>query len=293
MTTIMAFITRHPVTTFYATAFVISQGGVLLVAVPGGIPGPPERTAQIFPLALLAWLAGIGVTGLLVTGLVHGRAGLRALLARLLRWRVSTRWYAAALLTAPLAYLAVLLVLSRFSSAFVPRIVADDSKVSALLAAVAMGLAGGSLEEIGWTGFAIPGLLRRHGVLATGLIAGALWGVWHIPITYWTTGDPASVWPSSPALFLLVYLVGGVGGLTAYRMLMVWVYDRTGSVLLATLMHASLIVCNIYLLAPALTGPAYWAWSFATSVALWLLVAAVAAANRGQLARRPAVGAAA
>jgi membrane protease YdiL (CAAX protease family) len=36
--------------------------------------------------------------------------------------------------------------------------------------------------------------------------------------------------------------------------LLVWVYDRTGSLLVVMLMHASLIVCNIYLLSPVVTG---------------------------------------
>lgn len=286
MASMRAFIARHPVATFYALSFVISQGSVLLVAAPGGIPGPPERTARLFPLALLAWLAGIGGSGLLLTGLVHGKAGYRDLLGRLLRWRVGARWYAVALLTTPFAYLAVLLVLSRFSSEFTPRIVEEGGKVSLLVSAVAMGLLGAILEELGWTGFVIPELLRRRGALAAGLIAGLLWGLWHIPLTYWTTGDPASVWPSSPALFLAVYLAGGVGGLAAYRVLMVWVYDRTGSLLVATLMHTGLIVCNIYLLAPAVTGAAYWAWSIASTVALWGLVAAVAVASGGRSARQ-------
>ena len=35
-----------------------------------------------------------------------------------------------------------------------------------------------STEEIGWTGFAIPRVLARHGVLATGIIVGVLWGAW-------------------------------------------------------------------------------------------------------------------
>ena len=37
-----------------------------------------------------------------MTGLVYGRAGLRDLLTRMTRWRVGARWYAVALLTAPL-----------------------------------------------------------------------------------------------------------------------------------------------------------------------------------------------
>jgi membrane protease YdiL (CAAX protease family) len=289
------FIKRHPALTFYVVSFVISQGGVLLVSAPGGIPGSPEDaaagTGRLFPLALSAWLIGISGTGLVLTCLVHGRTGLRALLTRLLRWRVGARWYAAALLAAPLAYLTAAVVLTRFSAKFDPRILTEGAKASLLLSAVAMGLAGGFLEELGWTGFVIPELLRRHKALTTGLIAGVLWGAWHILLTYWTTGDPAAFWPSSLARFLPVYLVGGVGGLTAYRVLMVWVYDHTQSLLVAGLMHASLIVWNIYLLVPEVTGSAGVIWSFATTAALWLLVAALVVANRRQVARgeRPTV----
>jgi membrane protease YdiL (CAAX protease family) len=37
-------------------------------------------------------------------------------------------------------------------------------------------------EELGWTGFATAELRKRHGVLATGLIMGLLWGAWHVPL---------------------------------------------------------------------------------------------------------------
>jgi CAAX protease family protein len=36
-------------------------------------------------------IAGASVSGLVLTGLVSGRAGLRDLLARLLRWRVPSK----------------------------------------------------------------------------------------------------------------------------------------------------------------------------------------------------------
>jgi uncharacterized protein len=285
MATVKAFITRHPVLSYYVLTFAISWGSFLTVVGlgPGGFAATPEQVQAMVPLLVPAMLLGPGLVSLLLTGVVDGRAGLRAFRARLLTWQVGPRWYAAAVLTAPLVFAAVYLPLSRVSPVFLPRIVTTGGKASLLLTAVAMGLLGAFLEELGWTGFAIPELRRRHGVLTTGLIAGVLWGAWHIPLTYWTTGDPASVWPSSLALFLPVYLVGGVGGLTAYRVLMVWVYARTGSLLVATLMHASLIVGNIYLLAPAVTGAAYWAWSLASTAALWGVVA-VAMVTSGQRA---------
>jgi hypothetical protein len=42
--------------------------------------------------------------------------------------------------------------------------------------------------------------------------------------------------------------------LTAYRVLMVWVYDRTGSLLVAWLRHASLTASLAFILRPQATG---------------------------------------
>ncbi len=126
MTTIKAFITRHPVPTYFALTFAISWGGFLLViGGPGGFPGTSGQIDPLFPFVVLAMLAGPSVAGILLTGLVDGRAGLREFLSRLLKWRVGARWYAVALLPAPLLATAVLLALrcSRLSSsrAFSPR----------------------------------------------------------------------------------------------------------------------------------------------------------------------------
>jgi membrane protease YdiL (CAAX protease family) len=278
-------IKRYPLLTYYVLTFAISWSGVLLViGGPAGIPGTPEQIEQRFYLAVVALLAGPPVAGLLLTGLVSGREGYRELFARLLRWRVGVGWYAAALLTAPLVFGAVPLALSLTSPLYLPRLFATDDKVSLLLLGIAVGLVGGFVEELGWTGFVIPRLRLQHGVLATGLLVGVLWGVWHL-----LTND---FWPSSATagglpLALFVGLRGVdllVGGLLAYRVLMVWIYDRTGSLLVAVLMHASLIVCNIFVLAPVATaGAPFLIWLLASSAALWLVVAAVAVANGGIL----------
>ena len=116
------------------------------------------------PWVILALLAGPASRGLLLTGLVYGRAGLRELLSRLLKWRVGARWYAVALLTAPLLMTAVLLALSLFSREFVPGIFTSNDKASLLLVGIATPWGAGFFEELGWTGFAIPELRRRYGV---------------------------------------------------------------------------------------------------------------------------------
>ena len=108
MKTIKAFVERHPLLSFYALAFAITWGGlIMVVGGPSEILGSPEKFETPFGLVLLAWLAGPSVASILMTGVVHGRAGLRDLLTRVTRWRVGARWYAVALLTAPILVTAV------------------------------------------------------------------------------------------------------------------------------------------------------------------------------------------
>jgi membrane protease YdiL (CAAX protease family) len=289
MNTIRTFIKRHPVLSYYAMVFAISWGAILLVVGlgPGGIPAAKEQVGALMPFMLLALFAGPSVAGLVMTGLVYGRAGFRNLLTRMTRWRVGARWYAVALLTAPLLVTATLLALSLTSPEFLPSIFTSGEKVTLVLFGIGWGLVGGGLlEELGWTGFAVPTLLRkRRGVLATGLFVGVLWGAWHFLITFWASGT------SSGALSLAGFLPAVlfyVGSLPAYRVLMVWVYDRSGeSMLLAMLMHASFSASMLIQQPLGLALVHGLAWNLVLAAALWVVVGAVALAQGGHLSRQP------
>jgi CAAX protease family protein len=282
--TIKAF-KSHPVVTYYALVFAISWGGILLlIGGPGGIPGSSEQVETMMPLVLVALFAGPSVAGLLTTGLVSGRAGLRELLSRLLRWRVRARWYAAALLPAPFLVTTVLLALSLVSPQFIPGIVTTDNKVALLLFGIGWGLLGGGLlEELGWTGFAVPRLRLQYAALTTALIVGLLHGTWHFLIAFWAGGSfSGGQWTT----YLLGILFFYLGALPAYRVLMVWVYDRTASLLVAMLMHASLSASTL-ILQPPLTGARFVTWNLTLTAILWVIVAAVALGNGGQVSRQP------
>jgi uncharacterized protein len=103
---------------YFALAFAISWGAVLTVVGPGILDTTveQEQTEVLLPLAMLAMLLGPSVAGILLTGLLYGRAGFHDLLTRMTRWRVSARWWAVALLTAPLSMTAVLFALSMTST---------------------------------------------------------------------------------------------------------------------------------------------------------------------------------
>ncbi len=230
-------------------------------------------------------LVGPSVAGILLTGFVYGKAGLRQLLHRLLRWRVGARWCAVALLTVPLLVTAVLLALSLTSPIFLPGTFTSDDKAALLLVGIAYGPAAGFFEELGWPGVAVPGLRPRYGVLSTGVIVGVLWGAWHFLVNLWGSGGPSGAF--SLLLFLPQFLFY-VGVLPAYRVLMVWVYDRTdGSLLVAMLMHASLTASLPLILAPPATGVPLLTSYLVLATAMWGVVAAVAVANGGKLSRQP------
>jgi membrane protease YdiL (CAAX protease family) len=283
--TIKAFVKQHPILTYYALAFAISWGAILILVGPGGFLAT-TATSPSFALVGFTSLLGPSLAGVLLTGFLDGRAGWRDLLARLGRWRVGVRWYAVALLTAPLVTILTLLALSLTSPAFVPAIVTAEDKASLLLSGIAVGLIVPVFEEVGWTGFATPRLRLHHGVLGTGLIMGVLWGAWHLPLFAGSAAWSGSI---PPALFMAAMLSAW---LPPYRVLMVWVYDRTQSVLVVMLMHMPIVVSQFVLTPEGISGEAMFASLIATGAALWLVVGAVALANSGHITQDQGVRAA-
>jgi hypothetical protein len=76
-----------------------------------------------------------------------------------------------------------------------------------------------------------------------------------------------------------------VGQLPAFRLLMVWMYDRTGSLLLAMLMHASLVFSTFVLGPVGLTAVSGLVYGYAIGGAMWLVVALVATRKGAQFSR--------
>jgi membrane protease YdiL (CAAX protease family) len=283
MTTIKAFIKSHPLLSFYALAFAITWGGlIMVVGGPSKILGNPDLLGPRFAFVMLAWLAGPSVASILMTCIVNGSKGLRDLFTRMTRWRVGARWYAVALLSAPLLVTAILFALSLSSPEYLPTILTTSDKGALLLQGIVGTFVGGIFEELGWTGFVTHTLLRRmrHGVLATGLFVGVLWGVAHLPLYYWGASDDLS-----GALLVTVVAANVLAWFPPYRVLMVWVYDRTESLLLAMLMHGS-ATGSLVILA-SLAGMALFIYTLAFGAVLWIVVGAVALANHGHLSRQP------
>ena len=87
MKTLKAFIKSHLLLSYFALAFAISWVGILLAVGlgPGGFAATPQQFQKAVPYAVPAMVLGPGVAGILLTGLIDGRAGLREFRSRLLK----------------------------------------------------------------------------------------------------------------------------------------------------------------------------------------------------------------
>src|SRR5947207_1039762 len=125
-----------------------------------------------FPMPLLfvmGWMPGLAA--ILVTGATSGWAGIRALLGRILIWRVGWRWY--------LFPIVVTAALWAGAQALDPLFGGSGFHVPELSAGLLLALLVDLVliflinsEEIAWRGFAMPRLQARHSALAASLFLG-------------------------------------------------------------------------------------------------------------------------
>ena len=132
----------------------------------------------------------IGVFGPMAAAIIVSRltGTLRQFWKRILHWRVSVKWYLAAL-GIPLVILLLLQLLNAFWG------MPEDGEtvirtIDALpwffypLILLFMIFLGGGLEEPGWRGFAQERMLKRFSPLVASLILGLIWTCWHAPLFF-------------------------------------------------------------------------------------------------------------
>lgn len=274
MTSMRTVVQQHALLLYFVLAFAISWGGMVAVAGPSAFPlAEDERGAGgMMPL-------GPAIAGVLMIALVSGKTGLRDLRGRLFNWRVSPRWYLIALLTVPVIYLITQVPLAVRSRDYLPSADSADDLLPAVLFGLMGGIFVGVGEELGWTGFATPRLRLRHGLLTAALILGVVHGAWHF-LLFWEDDTFSG---TIPFALLIVRLFAW---LPALRILLLWLYERTRSVLLVMLMHAT--ATTITLVATELDAKAdIYSILVGLAVPLWILALLVVARMRTEERRPP------
>lgn len=276
----LELIKRNSVLTYFSIVFLTSWGLIILLAGPSNLPIDAEKSKELLPLLYILMLVGPSLAGLLLTGLIKGKAGLLRLKERLLTWRKGIRWYLIALSTAPILALVILLLLSRLSPEFNLGIFSSQEKTSFLLSGIFIGLLVGIFEEIGWSGFVVPKLRLRYNIFTTGLIVGILWGAWHF-ILFWERDSFSGTLP------MLIILGRLFAWLPPFRVFMVWILDQTESLLLVILTHASLVFTTTVLVPMTLSGKNLLSWLILWGAVLWIIVFVIAIAKGGIFTQNP------
>ncbi|MDH3492469.1 MAG: CPBP family intramembrane metalloprotease [Acidobacteriota bacterium] len=263
-------IRRYPLVFYFALAYLISWGGSFLVGGPKFLRGEPldlDDTLMMAPIML----AGPFIAGIAMTLLCDGRNGIRELFSRMIRWRVGMRWYAAALLIFPILILLVLISLAAIvSTDFAPRFIAFG---------ITAGVFAGFVEETGWMGFAYPKMEESFGVWRATIVLALIHGSWHVMADF--LGSFAAHGIYWLPRFIFMWFIA----MTAMRVLLVWIYRNTGSLLLAQLTHAS-STGFLVMLGPAVSPANEMIWFAVYAVVLWIPALIVIAKFGTSLGRR-------
>ena len=251
---------RFPVAIYFFLTFMVSWSAALGVALPRLLRGEalPKLTGILmFPAMLL----GPSLCGIAMTWRTEGRDGVRDLFGRMLRWRLHANWYLLLFLP-PVLVLIVLNGLRRFAS--------PDYAPNLFLVGILFGVPAGLLEEIGWTGFAFPQLWLRRSALASGIVLGLLWSLWHLPvIDFLGTASPHGA-------YWLRYFLAFAAAMTAMRVIICWAYANTGSLLLAQCLHISSTGSLVIFSPPRANAGQEAFWYVIYAMALWTMVAIIA-----------------
>ena len=228
-----AFVQRHTLPVFFVLVFVLTWP-LQIVDALGSHGVLPVRVSIPLQLLFVAYMPT--VAAIITTALTSGRAGVRALLGKLLIWRVGLPWYAVAVFGFALICGSAIIFANGLTDGPAVPLLGSDAAASSglelmilvpvlfLITTVVNG------EEVAWRGFALPRLQTRWNALTASLVLGLVWAMFHLPLLFTLTGT------SLDGMSMLSRSIQIIGASVIFT----WLYNHTqGSVLLAYLLHGA------------------------------------------------------
>jgi uncharacterized protein len=246
MSYLASLIRRHPLVSFFVLAYALSWWPAILYAL------------DLLPQPIVGF--GPFLAALVVLALTSGKSGIVGLLRRMVRWRMAPVWYAVALLL-PVAIALAAAAFNVMLGAQAPSSVelgGWTGLFSTFFILLLIPGLGGTWEEPGWRGYALPRLQVSRSALFASLILWVGLIVWHLPLMI--VGEIHR----SDVVFLLGFVI-----------VFNWVFNNAnGSVLIIMIMHAMNNTISGSFFGPMFSGAdsVRQSWLYA---ALWCAVAIV------------------
>ena len=198
-----------------------------------------ENSHHAFVSSLFSFAVyGPIIAAFVVTFLELGKQGVVDLFGRIVKWRVSSKWY--------FVIIGVAVIIS-----FTPKLIGMvfgivDGKLFVIgslpiimVMFLRQVLTSGIGEEPGWRGYLQPYLQSRYDINKSIWILGIIWAVWHYPFTiYYTVSGISGVPLIGIVITILMALLGQTISLVGISYIYAWVYNNTKSVFIAILFHA-------------------------------------------------------
>ena len=239
------FLQKYELTIYYILTFVCMGVGALIHFI---------FQIEVFSVnnfdvvALILWVFMFfspTFSAILLTGINHGKDGLKELLSGYFKLKVSWKWWFGALLLL-LAPFLVCLIIALVSGGYTLPL---EFTVSLLLVTIVYNFFSGPIaEEAGWRGFALPRMLEKHNATTVTLIQAVLWIFWHVPLVIVPGSSQATaLWPVYAAIILLSNII------------LNWLYiNSKGSLAVTILAHfsvnfGSVLIVSLLSLVPYMT----------------------------------------
>jgi uncharacterized protein len=250
---------KYPIAWFYILAFGISWLGMISVVLVSRGIAPVYR--PYFLVLSIFYAIGPALAAVIVSQIAYGKTGVWDLLKGLIRWRVGAIWYIIAMLGSVVPILAAQLITKLLGLSVTIALPPVELSPYVIFAGAVNFLAN-TCEEIGWRGFALPHLQKRHNALYATLIVGMLWGLWHLPLIF--LAGPMSEYP-------FLWLIS----IAADAFIYTWIYNSTkGSILPVALLHGSGNIVVAFI-----TGVSPIAYALVNCVVAIILIAVLGRVN--------------
>jgi len=180
---------------------------------------------------LLHYLVPFGplLAALLVTWIVEGPEGFRDLLTRMSKWRVKPFWVALTLLSVWGLYFISGLFSLAIGQPWPSLELFGDIMYMPYLTFIGAWffwtITFGIGEETGWRGYLLQELQSKYSPLFSSLIVGIIWAGWHLPMFLYHENFIA-IGPMGMVFWVIGLLFGSI--------LLMWLYNNTGSSILMT-----------------------------------------------------------
>ncbi len=264
---------QNSLTLYFVIAFLIPIIASTFITLRDGL-SPTLAVTDISALTLVVIMTMVHaptIAALVASFRDQGFKGIKELFRQLKFWKFTPGWYAKALFIFPVTMVGTLLILSFFSLNYAPVLNLTVLTFGTLISAF--------WEELGWTGYATPRMLVKSTPLKVGLILGLIHAIWHLPASFWGS----SVFHGE--LFLINFLVASVG-IVILRIVTVWIYSKTKSVVLGWITHASFTTGQLLFVSLAFTSRETVIWQTMFMGSLTLVVLFILAKNWDLMKRK-------